>query len=173
VELIDAWSLCCRVVLCCVDQMSLILSDDGPVVGGYELPVFVRRAGLMVSSLFDRASVVERSTLSERGVVAPIALLTSEDRERVEAELRQRFAEFDTNNDGALDDTEFASCLSDTSLCLSSTQIEQLRKEIDTNNTGQVHIQQFMHFAYGQLEPHNPHPSIIDQWLVPLCTSSD
>ena len=130
-------------------QLSSILSDERPSSGEYETALFVRKASLMVESLFDRASVAERSTLSVRGAVAPIALLTAADRERVEAELRGRFAEFDTNNDGALDAVEFAACLSDTSLRLSATQIESLRREVDQRDTGSIHVDAFMTFAYG------------------------
>ena len=137
-------------------QLTAIACADAPPSGLLELSSFVRQCSLMLSYLFDRQSVVERSALSSRGVVAPIALLTQEDRERVEAELRARFAEFDSNNDGTLDADEFAACLADTSLCLSAQQIESLRREVvqaaggDERHQGVIQIQHFMTFAYGQ-----------------------
>ena len=150
----------CRCVCACGGaQLSAMVSADVPSSGLFELSSFVRQSSLMLAFLFDRQSVVERSALSERGVVAPIALLTAEDRERVEAELRQRFAEFDSNNDGTLDADEFAACLSDTSLCLSAQQIESLRKEVvqaaaaegSADSGGAIEIHHFMTFAYGMM----------------------
>ena len=132
-------------------QLSALLFADRPADGAYDYVRFVRRCALMLSRLFDASSLEERDTLAARGVVAPIALLTAADRERVEAELRSRFVEFDSNSDGSLDADEFAACMADTSLCLDAQQIEQLRREADEHNTGQLHIEQFMKFAYNKL----------------------
>ena len=141
----------CAVCCCGGAQLSALLFADRPADGQYEYVRFARRCSLMLSRLFDARSQHERDTLAARGVVAPIALLTAADRERVESELRSRFSEFDTNSDGLLDKQEFAACMSDTSLCLDAQQIEQLRREADVDNTGQLHIEQFMQFAYNKL----------------------
>ena len=149
---LSAVLLCGAMVRCCVVvQLSALLFADRPADGQYEYVRFARQCSLMLSRLFDARSQRERDTLAARGVVAPIALLTAADRERVESELRSRFSEFDTNSDGLLDKQEFAACMSDTSLCLDAQQIEQLRREADVDNTGLLHIEQFMQFAYNKL----------------------
>lgn len=111
---------------------------------------FARKAAFMIHQLFDSTSVSERSKMIKRSSITPIQLLSATSRQRIEEQMRLKFLEFDSDNDGILNEKEFHNCLADTNLILSTQEIQHLRQRA-SNEEGRIDLQAFMKFAYETL----------------------
>jgi len=111
---------------------------------------FSRRTALLIYKLFHRKNLKAKKLAIQRSSITPVELLAGNTRDRVAAQMRAKFREFDNDDDGYLESAEFHRCIADTSLCFSKTQIDDL---YDLARQGQdcVSIEHFMKFAYDTL----------------------
>ncbi len=65
--------------------------------------------------------------------------------------MREKFFEFDVDDDGRLDSDEFSRLMADTSICLSQTQVQELRTIADTDKDGYVSYAEFIRFCHTTL----------------------
>ena len=87
----------------------------------------------------------------KRSRITPIQLLSSEARARIEQQMRDKFTEFDSDNDRYLSREEFDHCMGDSGLILSTSEIELLFQRADLNKDGRVDEEEWQTFAYGTL----------------------
>lgn len=132
-------------------QVYAILCDHRPSDGRYKLRPFARKTAHMLLTLFSSDTRGERSDIIARSRITPVQLLSRAARKRIEHQMRARFDEFDSNDDGFLSPQEFANLMADTALVLSTAEIERLFVEADTNKDGKIDMQEFLAFATSKL----------------------
>lgn len=147
---VDVLRMCDRIRLTTTQLYALMrgTKNDEAFV---EYRTFSKKAALMITKLYDHHMVSERNMIIERASVTPIQLLDAKSREQVDKKMRNKFQEFDADNDGKLSSIEFHKCLADTSLSLSRKEIEKLREKADENKDGYVDIDEFLKFSYSTL----------------------
>jgi len=111
---------------------------------------FSRRTALLIYRLFNRKNLNAKKSAIRRSSITPVELLAGNTRNRVAAQMRAKFREFDNDDDGYLESAEFHRCIADTSLCFSKTQIDDLYKNA-ANGGDKISIENFMKFAYDSL----------------------
>lgn len=128
-----------REVLAKCERIRLSTTQIHAIMTGFkgqddiDYKLFARHAAVMIYKLFDKDSLKEKTNVLKRSNITPIELLGSDSRKRIERQLREKFKEFDADEDGFLSQMEFHKLMSDTSLCLSATEIQAFMEAADLN----------------------------------------
>lgn len=112
---------------------------------------FSRVVAYMVYKMFDKETINQKKTVIQRSAITPVELLGGRSRERIQKQMRNKFREFDVDDDGFLSPLEFHKLLADTSLSLSENEVNQYFKQADLDYDGKVSLSEFMTFSYETL----------------------
>jgi len=147
-ELVDVLKNSKRIYLTTVQVHAImgIYIDDDEI----DYKDFSRRTALLIYRLFNRQNLNAKKSAIQRSSITPVELLAGNTRNRVAAQMRAKFREFDNDDDGYLELAEFHRCIADTSLCFSKKQIDDLYKKAASGDD-KISIENFMKFAYGTL----------------------
>lgn len=105
----------------------------------------------MIKAMGDPSAIRERAELAARAEIQPVALMSGVDREHFDRQLGALFKEADADGSGALDPSEFRSCMAKADLGLSDGDIFELLEMFDADGDGHIGIDEFMALAYDVL----------------------
>jgi Ca2+-binding EF-hand superfamily protein len=117
--------------------------NDAPI----NFKQFARHTAILVYRLFNIKPT--KTQIEKRAGFAPITALTGRSKYISEQQMKSKFREFDSDNDGMLTIPEFHKFIADMNLCMSETSIDTLVKEyfLDTR----IKFDEFMEFVNGKL----------------------
>lgn len=133
-----------RIKLTSIQVHVVINSIKTPVV---QYQHFARQVAYMVYKMFDKETLKQRKNEIPRSAIS----LGGRSRERIVKNMRDKFREFDVDDDGFLSSLEFHKLLADTSLSLSEKEIDLFMTEADLDQDGQISLDEFMKFAFETL----------------------
>jgi Ca2+-binding EF-hand superfamily protein len=112
-----------------------------------------RKVAMVMEVLRHAESIACYSDIINRSRIEPIELLRADQKANIDAQLVQKFSEFDTHNTGLLNRDDFHKCLADTSLKFSAERVESLRVNADLNRDDLIDLTEFKKFGYKHLLP--------------------
>lgn len=114
--------------------------------GDVDLREFARYTALLVHQLFSMSH--DNKALIRAGI-SPLSIFQGRSRAVSKLQIKSKFREFDSDNDGFITIKEFHEFIADTNMCMSEEEVDELVK--NNFKADKISIDEFMAFAFGPL----------------------